>query len=162
MLTLPPITSLEEYQGDWTAYLNAIYDFFISDFVKQKTRFDGRPIEIKKHPLINGKEATFWHLITEGSVEAERLPDLRRCETIRWPKPIIDNCRCSQVRLWENKRGVDSRICMCFGDWEYLVVLAKRTGYILLWTAYPITKEHTRKKLIKEYNEYTGKANTAR
>jgi hypothetical protein len=34
------------------------------------------------------------------------------------------------------------------------VVLAKRKGYILFWTAYLISKEHRKKKLIKEYEEY--------
>ena len=37
---------------------------------------------------------------------------------------------------------------------EYLVVLAKRRDYILFWTAYPVLRDHRKKKLNKEYKEY--------
>jgi hypothetical protein len=29
-------------------------------------------------------------MIQEGRTEDERTPDLRRCERIRWPRPIIE------------------------------------------------------------------------
>ncbi|MNH30689.1 hypothetical protein D3C79_909980 [compost metagenome] len=48
---------------------------------------------LKRHPVIQGKEATFWHMISEGNDEAERLPDLRRCERIRWPRRADLVCR---------------------------------------------------------------------
>lgn len=38
--------------------------------------------------MADGKEATFWHMIQEGRIEEDRTPDIRRCERIRWPKPI--------------------------------------------------------------------------
>jgi hypothetical protein len=107
-----------------------------------------------------GKEATFWHLISEGKVEGERLPDMRRCERIRWPRPIIEHADEPVIKIWENKRKRETRICIWFEDVEYLVVLASRKGYVLLWTAYPVTWAHTKRKLQKEYEAFL-KANAA-
>ena len=58
------------------------------------------------------------------------------------------------------KRKGEKRICIWFEDVEYLVVLALRKGYILLWTAYPVMRPHRKRKLQKEYAAYT-KANVA-
>ena len=64
------------------------------------------------------------------------------------------------LKVWENKRKHEKRICIWFEDVEYLVVLAIRKGYILLWTAYPVTRLHRKRKLQKEYEAYI-KANAA-
>jgi len=49
----------------------------------------GKRLGLKRHPMTQNKEATFWHMIQEGSVESERIPDIRRCERIRWPRPSV-------------------------------------------------------------------------
>ena len=36
---------------------------------------------------------------------------------------------------------------------DYLVILARRRGYILLWTAYPIKYDNMKRKLLKEYEQ---------
>lgn len=161
MLKLPGLIKLEDYSGNWEKYLEVLYDCFKKDFVKKKTFYDNECIRFKKHPELNGKEATFWHLISEGGSEEQKVPDLRRCERIKWPKPIIEYKDYQEIKLWENNRKSDINICLCFGDWEYLVVLRRRKGYILLWTAYPISYNHTKRKLQKEYRKYWQNTNTA-
>ena len=52
---------------------------------------------------------------------------------------------------WENVRRSDRRVCLWVPAADYLVVLAKRSAYTLLWTAYPVDREHTRRKLRAEY-----------
>lgn len=66
---LPPLVLLEEYGGDWDRYLTALYDFFTHDFIDKTPSFKGIKLALKRHPVIQGKEATFWHLISEGKVE---------------------------------------------------------------------------------------------
>jgi hypothetical protein len=160
-IKLPKLICLNDYGGNWSRYLEILYDAFKQDFINSKTKFKKRELSLKKHPVINGKEATFWHIITEGKIEKERTPDLRKCERIKWPKPIIENDNASNVKCWENERKGEKRVCLCFGNWEYLVVLAKRKSYILIWTAYPVTYTHTKRKLKREYEKYFKKANTA-
>lgn len=161
ILELPELICLNDYNGDWEKYLEAIYNCFKKDFIDSQPQFNKIKISLKKHPLLNGKEATFWHLISEGKDEQKRIPEMRRCERIKWPRSIIENHHSDNIKYWENRRAGEERICLCFGDWQYLVVLSKRKGYTLIWTAYPIAEKHTKKKLKKEYDKYSQNANTA-
>jgi len=55
------------------------------------------------------------------------------------------------LKVWRNDRYGEERLCLWFEDEEYLVVLARRSGYLLLWTAYPVTEPHRKRKLQKEF-----------
>ncbi|HSO82227.1 hypothetical protein [Thiocapsa sp.] len=151
---LPPLVLLGDCGGDWAAYLNAIYAYFKQDFVDSKPTFEGKRLGLKRHPLTHGKEATFWHMIQEGQVEEERTPDLRRCERIRWPRPIITHAGDPAVKVWRNQRGREERVCLWFEEEDYLVILADRGDYILPWTAYLVEQPHRKRKLLKEYEDY--------
>jgi hypothetical protein len=111
-------------------------------------------VVLKRHPVEKGKEATFWHLISEGKSEKDRLPDLRRCERIRWPRPIIEHYDQPAIKFWVNERKGEKRLCLWIEGEEYLVVLAKRRGYVILWTAYLVTGTRRKMKLEKEYQTY--------
>ncbi|MBC8185568.1 hypothetical protein H8E88_31160 [candidate division KSB1 bacterium] len=151
---LHDLVLFEKYGGDWDKYLNVIYQYFSKDFIENKPRYKGIKLALKKHPMEQGKEATFWHLISTGKTEEDRIPDFRRCERIRWPKPIIEHDTDGILKVWKNKRKSDTRICMWLEDEEYLVILSERKGYLLLWTAYMVTRSHTKRKLQKEYTAY--------
>lgn len=148
---LPPLVLLTEHGGNWPAYLEAIYRYFQADFVASKPSFQGRRFGLKRHPMEQGKEATFWHLISEGKTEADRLPDLRRCERIRWPRPMIEAVATGRVKCWRSQRRGEDRIYLAVDDFSYLVVLADRGEYVLLWTAFCVERGHTRRKLEREY-----------
>jgi hypothetical protein len=128
-----------------------LYEYFTGDFISSKPVFQGESVACKRHPLVQGKEATFWHLISEGRSEEDRLPNLRRCERIRWPRPIVENAVEPGIKIWENERAGERRICLWLEDCEYLVVLARRSGYVLLWTAYPVVETHRKRKLQREF-----------
>lgn len=151
---LPPLIYFNEFGGDWESYLDAIYEHFRADFIYSKPTFNGRKLALKRHPVSQGKEATFWHLISEGANEDERTPDFRRCERIRWPRPVIDNSQDGKIKMWCNKRHRETRICLWLEDQDYLVVLADRGHYILPWTAYLVVQPHRRRKLQREYETY--------
>ena len=151
---LPSLVLLEDYRGNWDAYLNVIYAAFVRDFVESSPEFQGRRLGLKRYPMFEGKEATFWHMIQEGEEEQKRTPDFRRCERIRWPKPIIEHDADRTVLLWKNKRRTEERICLLFQPEDYLVVLADRGAYILPWTAYLVDRKHTKEKLLREHKAY--------
>lgn len=148
---LPDLVTLADHGGDWNAYVAVVYGFFRADFVSTHPSFRGETVACKRHPMIQGKEATFWHVISEGKDEDERLPDMRRCERVRWPRPVIENEAGSLIKVWKNLRGSDERVCLWCEDAEYLVVLAQRKGYLLLWTAYPVVESHRKAKLEREF-----------
>ena len=158
---LPELVLLEDYGGDWHTYVEAIYALFRAEYVEEAVQFQGLRVTVKRHPEISGKCATFWHLVSEGEIEAERLPDLRRCERILWTRSIIENSSGTYVKVWENtRRGGERRICLWLEDTEYLVVLACRNGYYLLWTAYCVTQTRQKKRLEREYEAW-NKADAA-
>lgn len=152
---LPPLIRLQDYGNQWERYLEELYRHFRRDFIASRPAFGGKRLGLKAYPLYRGKEATFWHFITEGEIEDERLPDLRRCERIRWPWPIIEACGTPRVKYWKNKRGAETRTVIALDDFSYVVVLAERSNYVLPWTAYCVEQAHRREKLRKEYERYT-------
>lgn len=151
---LPPLVLFSEYDGNWESYLDALYALFKDDFIYSKPVFQGKQLGLKRYPLSQGKEATFWHMTSEGSDEESRIPDFRRCERVRWPKPVIENDSDPAVKVWRNQRGRENRICLWLVQENYLVVLADRGRYILPWTAYLVEKPHQQRKLKKEFEDY--------
>lgn len=151
---LPELVCLSDYTGSWDDYLEAIYAFFKQDFVDSRPVFRDKRLGLKKHPLSQGKEATFWHMISDGANEEDRLPDFRRSERIRWVRAIIENEVDPIVKVWWNKRKGKNNICLWFEQENYLVVLADRGEYILPWTAYLVEQPHRKRKLQKEYEAY--------
>ncbi len=150
---LPPLILLTDYDRNWELYFKAIYQQFHRDFVQSKPAFPGKRFALKRHPLVQDKEATFWHLISSGDHEDTRQPDLRRCERIGWPRRIIEDMATEKVRSWPTLRGQDRRLVLALFDFSYVVVLADRGDYILLWTAYCVEENHRRRKLQRECEE---------
>lgn len=156
---LPPLVLLSDCDGSWDDYLECVYRYFVADFVDSKPSYQGKRLGLKRHPISEGKEATFWHMTSEGTVEADRTPDIRRMERIRWPKPVIENAEEREgskvVKVWRNvRRKNESRILLWVESEQYLVILADRGEYILPWTAYQVTKHHQIQKLQKDYEKY--------
>lgn len=155
---LPELVLLNDYSGDWESYLEALYKCYCDEFRdRDEVSIQGKRIGLRKHPQSYNKDYTFWHLIQEGSVEDDRTPDFRRCERIRWPMAVIKNSDSDQVKVWRNKRGNRERICLFVEGARYLVVLDDRGDYVLPLTAYPVSKEHRVRKLLREYEDYKKK-----
>ena len=153
-LKLPELVELADYGGDFSKYLEAVYELFKRDFIEGKPLFRGIRLGLKKYPLYKDKEATFWHMTSEGKDEEERIPDLRRLERIQWPAVMINNSEHSDLKVWENTRGTKTNILIFHEKENYLIVLRRGNGYLLPWTAYLIEHEWRKKKLLKEYEEY--------
>ena|SRR6218665_3260983 len=159
-LIFPDLLYLSNYNGNFRNYFNAVYAVFEAHFIKSNPSFYGVKVTAKKYPLADGVHRTFYHITHEGEDEANRHPDMRRMERIRFPKFCIDSCPCEHLLVWKNQRKNDTRILIFSEAQGYLTVLTERKGYNLLCTAYFIEQNHRKKKLIKEYEDYK-KAETA-
>lgn len=141
--------------GDWSAYVEEVFDVFERDFIKPRARFRGLEVRLRWMPEYQGKPSAFWHLIQEGKIEEERTPDLRRCERIAWLRAILDHSADPKVKIWENERrgsgGVQKQVLLWLEEQDFIVILGIRDGYYLLLTAYPTNFAHTRRKLLLEY-----------
>lgn len=151
---LPAMIFMEDYNGHWESYFQAIYNVFEQDFVRSSPCFRGTRLRLKRHPEYEGKSATFWHMISEGAVEAERTPDIRRCERIGWPRPIIENSTEPALKVWCEPRKGTQRIHLWLENEGYLVVLDDRGKFILPWTAYYVERQHQRDKLTRRWRKF--------
>lgn len=151
---LPDKLYLNDFGGDFKEYLEAVYAVFKKDFVDSRPTFEGVRLGLKKYPIQFDKEYTFYHFTHNGKDENNREPDLRRMESIGFPRPMIDNSHLKELRVWRNIRGRAKRILIYCEKERYLVVLDDRGDFILPWTTYHIEYNNQNRKLIREYEEY--------
>jgi hypothetical protein len=151
---LPALIRLEDFSGDWKRYVNEVFSVFHADFIKSQPVMQGKRVMIRRDPMFDGKEAGFWHCISEGREEEERTPDLRRCERIGWIRAIIEHSDGQEVRVWRKRKKGEKRLYLWFSE-SYLVILGVRNRYFQLVTAFLTDAEHTRRKLRAECNEAT-------
>jgi hypothetical protein len=159
-LIFPALIEANEFGGNFQNYFKAVYTIFENDFIKSQPIYEGFKVSAQKHPEVDGIHRTFYHITHEGEEENERLPDYRRMERIKFPKFVITNYEHSEILIWENTRGRDTRVLLFNYAEGYIVILTKRQGYYLFWTAYLVQQEHRKNKLLKEYETYI-KAKTA-
>lgn len=128
--------------------------------MESQPRFQGLWVRCRRDPIEgDGKEAGFWHCVSEGPNELDRVPDLRRCERIAWIRAVLENSAKDGVDVWKNDRQGDERTLVWYRE-EYLVVLATRRRhrdgfvYYQLITAYETKEHHRTRKLRRERDDY--------
>lgn len=156
---LPPLITLDSCNGDWARYVEEIYAQFKRDFVDARPIYNGIRLGLRKHPVVQGKETTFWHLISEGKTEEDRIPDLRRCERIGWVRPLIEQAgKRKDIKVWKQERNGKTNIAIALDDFSYIVFLGERTSdtgnYLIPLTAYHVESQKKRDKYRKEFEEY--------
>ncbi len=155
-MTLPAFLLLSDYGGDWDRYLDAIYAVYVQDFAMSQCTFRGSRVSCRRHPVSQGKAHGFWHVVSTGKTEAERLIDLRRCERIRWIKHVITNADTdTDIDLWKNNKNGEDNVLLWLQE-DYLVILGERTNYYLLRTAYCTDKSHRKNALRSERDQFLG------
>lgn len=151
---MPPLILLEDFDGDFSQYIEAVYAIFKRDFVDSKPNWEGKRFALKKYPMEYGKEHTFYHITHEGDEEENRKPDLRRMERIAFPRVMIDYVSHPILKVWQNIRGDKHNILILHEEEKYLIVLRDHGDYVLLWTAYYIEYSNRMRRLVKEYEGF--------
>lgn len=155
---LPTQLNLSLFGHDWSLYKEKLYQIFRRDFIDGEVRFRGKPIDIIHERFFEGKERTFWHIISEGQEDINRLLNTDRCASLPWVKPLIeDDGACAEYRFWiryHDKTKRDRYYIWCTAV-NYLVVLEDRDSHYKLITAYNILpyKVKSYEKIYKSYIE---------
>jgi len=151
---LPEELRYADYKGDWNKFLEVVYGVFERDFKHSCPRYKGLPLAYDSK-LEAGKEMAFWHLIQRHDCRAQdRVPDLRRCERIPWPKPIIQHPTDKAISVWKKELHRQTRIHIWLHDLDYIVVLAEMPNVMVLVTAFCTDIKSYRRKLIKDRDHY--------
>ena len=106
---LPALVSSKDYGDDWKQYVNELFAIFYRDFIESQPKLDGKWVCCRRDPIYDGKEAGFWHCVSEGPEESKRTLDLRRCERIAWIRRIIDNAQDQRIVSWSRRKGREQR-----------------------------------------------------
>jgi hypothetical protein len=146
---LPSLVRREDYDGNWDKYINAVFAVFYRDFIETQPKFRGKWVRCRRDPMCDGKEAGFWHCVSEGPDEERRTPDLRWCERIAWARPVIEHAGVEGVDIWVQRKGRDRRVHIWYREC-YLVVLGDHGRYCQLVTAFCTDREHTKQKKRRE------------
>lgn len=155
----PP--DLMPFSGDWTSYVESVFARYHADFVENTVHIWGRPVKIRWNPATFGKPFNFWHVVSEGKDENERLPDIERCSRIAWIAWVIECCdkELDCVSWWlterSTSRGSSTRLVLWAHAEEYVVILEPRDGFAFLVSAYPV-RGRVSHKLAKEYAAFTA------
>lgn len=155
----PP--ELLPFAGEWSNYEDRIYEAFLETFVHATVTFGGCRVTAQRRPETRGKGFSFWHVISEAPSrqnrnEDDRVPDLRRCERIRWIAWAIEHASngTDGFSWWENQRGSEARVVVWAEPWDFAVVLAKRRDYYVLKTAFCELRPHRRRTFEQERNAF--------
>ena len=60
---LPSKIYLQDYSGDYTRFIDAVYKVFEKDFVKYHPYFGKYRLGLKYHPKFQDRAYTFYHMI---------------------------------------------------------------------------------------------------
>lgn len=163
----PSIVELNSFRGNWSKYESFLYEIFIKDFVDSKPLLHKKPVNYRRHPEIENKLQSFFHITSvDTSLTTnpnDRIPDLRRCEKIHWVRIIIDayenkkvcnQCQCGFVKCWAEKWRNNVRWHLLFEEAKFMVVVEEREDYCLLVTSFHLEYSHQIKKKLKKFEQY--------
>lgn len=146
-----PDKVLRSDHPDDASFVAACYTFFRVDFVDNAPQFRTAHMGLKRLPIREGKEATFYHMTTTGNDETNRTLEVDRSERIRWPRPIIENETDTDLRVWTERMRGENRIHLWHHAEDYVVVISERNGYFVPWTAFYVNYANYRTKLERRW-----------
>ncbi len=145
---LPKFIELADATGpdsaeQWKTYLEALYLVYRRSLVEAQLTFRGLPVQYRRMPDATGKHVAFWHLVQEGYPEDDRTPDPERCRRLLWVSWVIRNAGCNTaVRVFpQTRRHGDRTWALWLYGHDYVVILAERSSYHLLKTAFIVSQD---------------------
>ena len=148
------LPSLIDTDGVWEEVLKRLFRVFKKDFITDGCRYDGLSVNWDHRKVDSPYEEGFWHLISkDDQITKERLFDPPRAKRLPWCKPCIENNQDDTVKVWETRRKGRIQVYIWLENYDYVVILQKRSRAVFLMTAYYIVGKSSRKKMRAKYNQ---------
>ncbi len=157
---LPSRINFSLFRGDISAYYDALYKIFKRDFIDNEVTYLGKRVDIIHEKYFEGRERSFWHLISEGGHDEERIVYNVRSSYVPYAKALIMDtvADCPDYKTWvkfHDRSGKNRHYIWCCRE-NYLVILEDRNAFFKLITAYPV-EEYKIKKYENEYKKHKTK-----
>lgn len=156
-MAVPELICLEHFGGNYNAWIDAVYECYMSTVAQANLNFNGKRVSCKRAPETDGKGFAFWHCVSEeGKTKAEkdRTIALRRCERVSWIAHAIESANSSGETIWwEVQRGTRTRVVIWMVQEQFAIVLEERQDFYLLWTTYDVRSGRER-TFRKEYENF--------
>lgn len=162
---LPPLIEYNTSKP-WIEYELLLYSIFKDDFINSQVFYQGKIVKVRFQPIISGYEEAFIHFTCSHYDNDEtRVPDLRRCERIKWIRSFIENHKCKEycpnecdgIKIWDVPHKTYLRTHFLLEEEKFLVVIEKRETYNLLITGYYLDYSHSLEKKLRQYYQYKAK-----
>lgn len=153
---LPSRLEWSMFRGDAKLYKEALYFVFQRDFLSGNLQFKGKNVDIIHEKFFEGKERSFWHIISEGNEDVDRDLNTERCASLPWAKPLIeDDSNCEKYRIWVklHDKSKRNRYYIWCTEVNYMVILEDRDTHFKLITAYNVLPYKV-KSYEKDYIKY--------
>jgi murein L,D-transpeptidase YafK len=161
----PPLIEIDSFTGSdfqerWDAYIEEIYQRYLSTVAQGKLTFRGQRVACQFRPETYGKHYAFWRMMQEGYLgtsEDDRTPDFERCKRVDWIAWAINNAgKSDAIRVFpQRRRGREKSWAVWVHEKDYVVILWDRRDYYLLKTAF-VVKSGKRKELQRDWEAYNS------
>jgi hypothetical protein len=138
-LELAPLFPVADFEGSLGDYLEALYTRYEETVHRADLQLWGVPLVAWERKARDGRDLTFWHLITDSScehTEGTRRLSLMRCALLPRVCDVLERLACDDIRVcWWRERG--KRVLVAPVDFSMVVMLRRIRGTYVLKTAWP-------------------------
>lgn len=166
---LPPLIDFDGWDK-YSIFEDKIYKIFKEEIYIYDWYYKNKPIYLRKQPLYNGREESFYHIICKKQIingKKEFQPTPERAQRILWCKSIVNNepcknCCCNGIGVWSETKIVNTKTktqtVLYLKKYKYVIILEEQPSRWLFITSYYVDDLKKRKKLDKKYKEETKNA----
>ena len=166
---LPEELDYNSFGGQWEPFVTEVHRIFCRDFIESKAAIQGQQLKINRQ-LDQGREKTFWHLVTRnyqghGREEDDRMVDIPRAKKLPWVRAILDalaiDPKHKDIRFWvvpedRNAGRRETKYKIALADFSYLIVIGVKNIGLVMVTAFPLEFGNYRRKVEQEYKKWKG------
>lgn len=150
-LGLAPLFPLAGFEGSLGDYIDCLYAHYHATVYEAGLQFWGLPLVAGDAKARDGRDATFWHIITHRTAEKTeqtRRLDTHRCALLPRACDVLEHLADESMLVywWQEPK---ERLLAAPADFSMIVRLRRRCGAYALETAYPTYGPRARRRTLR-------------
>jgi len=145
-LGLAPLFTLAGFEGSLGEYIELLYGQYHAMVYEAGIRLWGMPLVGRDRQEADGRDSTFWHLITSHTSETDqtRLLNLKRCALLPRVWDVLERLANESICIywWQERKA---HVLAAPANFSMVVVLRRIRGTYELVTAWPTDSPRRRR-----------------